>query len=259
MPIWNPFAAILTKIQDADADTKVDVEEAADEDKVRMDVGGVEAFKLSDVGILTLVKQSGAGVYLSVNQGIPDSSYTSMLFDTELWDIQNEFDASKKIGVADATQANKLHDADGGFVAGDVGKTVWNPLDDTYATVSGFVDDGELDLTDDIMANGESYYLYLSRFTAAEAGKYLLVLNAMFTEVTDGMSMRLLVQKNDVTTLNPIAVASGIGYDLVAGLGIIDMSAGDYLNFYAYQDSGGTIALFGAASYRTNVFIAKLT
>lgn len=62
-----------------------------------------------------------------------------------------------KSGTADATEANKLHDADGGFAATDVGKTVWNTTDDTYTTVAAFVDSGELTLTDDIMADTEEY------------------------------------------------------------------------------------------------------
>ncbi len=63
-------------------------------------------------------------------------------------------------GAADATEANKLHDADGGFTARDVGKWLHNTTDDTWTTVSGFVDSGELDLTDDIMADTEDYILY---------------------------------------------------------------------------------------------------
>lgn len=43
-----PAAASPTSIADADADTKVDVEESADEDKVRMDVAGTERFVLQD-------------------------------------------------------------------------------------------------------------------------------------------------------------------------------------------------------------------
>ena len=65
-------------------------------------------------------------------------------------------------GVADATEANKLHDADGGFQATDIGKWIHNTTDNTWTTVSGFVDSGELDLTDDIMANTESYIMYPS-------------------------------------------------------------------------------------------------
>jgi hypothetical protein len=62
-----------------------------------------------------------------------------------------------KSGTADATEASKLHDADGGFEASDVGKTIYNSTDVTYTTVSAFVDSGELTLTDDIMASGEAY------------------------------------------------------------------------------------------------------
>lgn len=64
------------------------------------------------------------------------------------------------IGTADATGANKLYDADGGFSTSDIGKIVWNTTDNTYTTVSGFVDSGELDLADDIMVNGEGYTLF---------------------------------------------------------------------------------------------------
>ncbi|KKN81725.1 hypothetical protein LCGC14_0316370 [marine sediment metagenome] len=62
-------------------------------------------------------------------------------------------------GTADATEANKLHDADGGFAATDVGKTVHNTTDDTYAEVTAFVDSGELTLSADIFISGENYDL----------------------------------------------------------------------------------------------------
>ena len=65
-------------------------------------------------------------------------------------------------GAADATEANKLHDADGDFAATDIGKWIHNTTDDTWTTVSGFVDSGELDLTDDIMADTEDYIMYPS-------------------------------------------------------------------------------------------------
>ncbi|KKK73983.1 hypothetical protein LCGC14_2888330, partial [marine sediment metagenome] len=62
-------------------------------------------------------------------------------------------------GTADATEANKLHDADGGFAITDVGKTVHNTTDDTYANVTAFVDSGELTLDADIFISGENYDL----------------------------------------------------------------------------------------------------
>jgi len=63
-------------------------------------------------------------------------------------------------GTADATEANALHDDSVGFTSAMVGNIVWNTTDDTYTTVSAYVDDGELTLTEDIMADGEAYVLY---------------------------------------------------------------------------------------------------
>jgi len=62
-------------------------------------------------------------------------------------------------GTADATESNKLHDADGGFVATDVGKKVHNTTDNTYSEVTAYVDAGELTLRDDIFVDTETYDL----------------------------------------------------------------------------------------------------
>jgi len=71
-----------------------------------------------------------------------------------------QFGGTRKTGTADATEAYKLHDADGGFAASDVGATVWNTTDGTYTTVLAYVDSGELTLLDNIMADTETYILY---------------------------------------------------------------------------------------------------
>lgn len=92
--LWKCKAISGTKIQDADGDTKVDTEESADEDKIRMDVAGVEAFLLHDDGILDLAKQSRARGYRSAAQSIPDSTYTKVEIDTEVFDEQNELDVA---------------------------------------------------------------------------------------------------------------------------------------------------------------------
>ena len=82
-------------IKDADADTQIQVEESADEDKIHMDVKGVEAFLLSDVGIVTLAKQSLAVVYKSAaDQSIAYNTWTKVVMDGEVTDIQGEFDST---------------------------------------------------------------------------------------------------------------------------------------------------------------------
>lgn len=81
------------EIIDADSDTKIQVEESADEDKIRMDVKGVEAFLLGDAGILSLAKQSRARAQkTTAAQNIPDATWTKIELTDEDYDEQNEFD-----------------------------------------------------------------------------------------------------------------------------------------------------------------------
>jgi hypothetical protein len=89
-----------SKIQDADGDTSWDVEQSADEDKIHGKVKGVEAFLLSDNGILTLAKQSACAGYQSSNQTIPNLAYTKINWDTMEFDLQNEFDLTNDKFVA---------------------------------------------------------------------------------------------------------------------------------------------------------------
>jgi hypothetical protein len=81
-------------LADADADTKVQVEKSADEDKVRIDVKGVEGFLLNDAGVLTLAKQSAGRAYINANQTIPNATWTKINLNTKVFDIQTEFDVT---------------------------------------------------------------------------------------------------------------------------------------------------------------------
>jgi hypothetical protein len=83
------------KIKDADNDTKIQVEESADEDHIRMDVAGAEAFDLDNDGILTLVKNSYCRVYRATTaQTISTGSFVKVEFNAEEYDIQSEFDSN---------------------------------------------------------------------------------------------------------------------------------------------------------------------
>jgi len=78
-----------------------------------------------------------------------------------VWDTvpyrQFEIDYYTLTGAADATEALKLHDADGAFVVGLVGRKVDNTTDGTTANVTAFVDSGELTLDADIFESGETW------------------------------------------------------------------------------------------------------
>lgn len=67
------------------------------------------------------------------------------------------FDTSRS-GTADFDEVNKLHDADGDFSENDVGKSVHNTTDNTYGTITAFVDSGELTLAADTFPDGNEAY-----------------------------------------------------------------------------------------------------
>jgi len=60
-------------------------------------------------------------------------------------------------GTADATEALRLHDANGGFIVGLIGRRVTNSTNGTSAIVTAFVDSGELVLDTDIFESGNTW------------------------------------------------------------------------------------------------------
>ena len=65
---------------------------------------------------------------------------------------------TSRSGTADFDEVNKLHDADGDFSENDVGKSVHNTTDNTYGTITAFVDSGELTLAGDTFPDGDEAY-----------------------------------------------------------------------------------------------------
>ncbi len=98
-------------------------------------------------------------------------------------------------GTADDTEANTLHDADGGFAATDVGKEVHNTTDNTYANVIAFVDSGQLTLDADIFISGETYDLdiWTACYTTDSGSTWTLVKgqttidNANYNNIASGL------------------------------------------------------------------------
>src|SRR3972149_12091244 len=65
--------------------------------------------------------------------------------------VQIEFQIESRYGNASATSANNLVDSNKGqFVAGDVGKVIYNDTDKTWAVVEGYTDANTLALSADI-------------------------------------------------------------------------------------------------------------
>lgn len=77
------------------------------------------------------------------------------------YEVKETLKTCNRTGTATAPSASHLVDTTNAqFVAGDVGKTVFNSTDETSAKVTEYNSTSDLTLDTDIMASGESYYLY---------------------------------------------------------------------------------------------------
>ena len=77
------------------------------------------------------------------------------------YEVKETLTTCNRTGTATATTANHLIDATNAqFVAGDVGKTVYNSTDETTAKVTVYNSTSDLTLDTDIMAVDENYDLF---------------------------------------------------------------------------------------------------
>lgn len=182
-----------------------------------------------------------------------------VLLDTENWDTGTDMDITVRTANCDATQAFKLHDADGGFEAGDAGATVWNTTDDTYAMVSAFVDSGELTLDTDIMVNGEGYKLFRSWFVCPDDGKYLVCGGVRFAGLGNAVTMLLSLRKNNtgIAAANTFALGAAVGAGMVTAE-IMDCTAGDKITMYTYHSDAAAEAL-SAGSHKVFMSVHRLS
>lgn len=170
-------------------------------------------------------------------------------FDTENYDEQNEFDNSKVSGQADATAANKLHDT-GAFTeaaAYYVGRIVYNSSDITYAKVTAKDSNDQLTLDADIMADGESYHLFFSRFTATVAGYYQVNARVAF-DLVDGKRVSLELYINDSIITQTHTTIGGAGIAVASIADTVYIGAGEHLYVNAFQNSGSNKSIKSGTS-----------
>lgn len=248
----------INKIVDpTDQDTSVE----AEEDQVTMDVAGTEAFKLNSIGVLTTVKQSSAGAYRnSADIKIKNATNTPIPFNAESSDIQNEMtivtESTATAGTDDATK--KLFDSTDPFVAGDVGKYVWNYANGGFTTIASFQDTDEVTLTDSIgLDNGEAYGFGYARFTATEPGVYTIAAQSTYTGLSDGKRIIVYIYVNGTAVSSSQAVIGGASSAGATTLGIIQLSATDYVEIWTYHNEGAADDLRNGSQW-TYVQIAKV-
>lgn len=100
LPIYNQQMqelrdAIPNEIKDNDSDTKIQTEENADEDIVRIDTGGTERFILDANGRRTMPTQPAFLAIPSATQtNIATGADVTVVFDTEIFDVGSNFAAN---------------------------------------------------------------------------------------------------------------------------------------------------------------------
>lgn len=168
------------------------------------------------------------------NQTIPATTATVMSFDGEDYDPLGDFTSTTVTGTTDGTTASRLVDSGAAFTSALVGYYAWNSTDDTYTTVTSFISSTELGLDDDIFVSGETYEIYLSRFTPTLPGTYQIDCQLTTGTITDNGEMQMRILKN--------GVLDSISYDFFSGTqgqskriaNDIPMDAGDYLEIALY-------------------------
>lgn len=190
-------------------------------------------------------------------QIIPTATVAMAYLDIATFDGSTELDLTHRSGTADATEANKLHDADGGFAAGDVNGYIWNTTDNTYSKITGFVDSGELDLANDIMVNGENYKLYRAKFTATSAGYYAIVINASVSMI-DAKRCGFIIYKNGVQVHLTYFHGSHTAYIYGSAISLLYLAANDYIQFMLIQDTGVNQNVWYGDGY-TNMAVHRLS
>ncbi|GAF79862.1 unnamed protein product [marine sediment metagenome] len=142
-------------------------------------VSGVEASRLSAVGIQTLAKQSGCKAYRETDyQSVPSGAWTDIDWTHEAYDYQNE------------------------------------------------------------------YNLSTDRFTATEAGLYLLCLQAKFQSMGDGNNIAIRLKKNGTTAIEASAIAGAAGDQVANALTVVYLAANDYLEPQVYHNYGSARNLY---------------
>jgi hypothetical protein len=102
----NPGNSI---IEDADNDTKIQCEETADEDIIRMDCAGTEVWNMSAAGERTMTKQPAFLTLLSGTQSnLGVGTLQAVQFDTEVFDQGSDFNTGTYTFTAPVTGRYRL-------------------------------------------------------------------------------------------------------------------------------------------------------
>jgi hypothetical protein len=102
-------SGLQSELRDADGDTKIQCEESADEDIIRMDCAGTEVWNMSAAGERTMALQPAFLTQLSTDQlNFATGTSVTVLFDTEIFDQGSDFNTGTYTFTAPVTGRYRL-------------------------------------------------------------------------------------------------------------------------------------------------------
>jgi len=245
-------------VQDSDQDTKIQVEESADEDTIRFDTGGTEVATIA--AALTEIKNGAltlSGTTPTLTIGDAGAEDAKIVFDGNAQDFHIGLDDSADdlvigLGSALGTTTHMSFDENG---------VIGMPLQPAFSTwrtaIGNTIASG---VTSKVQFNGEHFDIgghYDSvtnyRFTAPVAGKYLFNTHIGLYGFgsTNGGRINCYLYKNGSlwSDLQRVVVGAGTAFNSVHGeatIGgsiIIDLAVSDYIEIFVYNNSGSTITV----------------
>lgn len=264
---YTSNAPTISDTGDMNVDGNVDCDNVVIADAGNIgSASAIDAIAINAAGVLTLAKQSRARAYPSADQSIHESAYTYIILDTEDFDEQNEFTTSTTDSTATASTAGvELYDDTDPFVAGDVGKIVWNinAADSGLgksATIETYHNTDHVTLKIDIeIDDGDDYRFGVSRFTATTAGRYAITFTGTIQNLGDGKKIMVYAFKNGVGAAYSRTTVGGTDYVAMSGAAILDLSANDYIELVIYHNHVSSLDTAASAAAGVNLAIHRLS
>lgn len=105
---WTDPSGLSTVLQDADTDTKIQVEESADDDIIRFDVAGTEHFRMEGHRLETA--NSGNGVFIGDNAGLNDALGNTKNIAIGRSALQTNVSGKQNVAIGDLALPNTVGD-----------------------------------------------------------------------------------------------------------------------------------------------------
>lgn len=183
----------------------------------------------------------------TVNQLLPKDTTVRLILNSEDYDLNNEFDSTKKSGSATATLANHLVDTTKNqFVAADVGRRVYNTTANTYATITILNSVSDVTISANIMVNSQGYTIYDSTFTVKVAGLYLVTATARESNLTSAGNVGIQIMKDAAAMAQNVGIGLTGQFPSATVSAVLQLAIGNVISLTVYCEGPATHTMYTA-------------